>query len=255
MPFIANLTPAAHRELNVGRSMQIAFDAQPGLRATFELLAPLTNLAGEEGAGTSADLTGDIITTLPMMETTPGHYVGYYTAPLAETLTVAGAAISVRAVNTEGLGITALAPGQVWVNTPLDTDVPPPVTDEGLIISDRYPITNLTPTVDRRLVTGKTLMVEFDSVAGLNAYFELKSPLLYVEGEARGLAQADPTAGNANKLPMMEVTPGHYVGYFTIPSNLSLAGAAVQVTVYDAARYATQATAAGKLWINVVSSE
>jgi bacillopeptidase F len=99
-------------------------------------------------------------------------------------------------------------------------------------------------------------MVEFDAAAGLNAYFELKAPLLTVDGAARGYGiTSGNRPNNATKLPMMEVSPGHYVGYFTIPSNISFAGAQLQVTVVDAQRYASQAVANGRLWINVALPE
>jgi bacillopeptidase F len=49
---------------------------------------------------------------------------------------------------------------------------------------------------------------------------------------------------------MMETTPGHYVGYFTVPANLYLVGEIV-VFAADAAGRQAYAVAPGKLWANI----
>jgi bacillopeptidase F len=49
---------------------------------------------------------------------------------------------------------------------------------------------------------------------------------------------------------MMETSPGHYVGYFTIPANLYLVG---EIVVFATDKQGNQqsAVAPGKLWANV----
>ncbi|MUV39241.1 Bacillopeptidase [Lentibacillus sp. JNUCC-1] len=69
-PEISNLTPTEDKDLKAGQSVKIEFDSEPGLNATFSILMPLTNV----GAQVSNAIE------LPMMETSEGHYVGYWTA-------------------------------------------------------------------------------------------------------------------------------------------------------------------------------
>jgi bacillopeptidase F (M6 metalloprotease family) len=37
---------------------------------------------------------------------------------------------------------------------------------------------------------------------------------------------------NANELPMMETSEGHYIGYYTATSNVKAPGAIIEVKVY-----------------------
>jgi bacillopeptidase F len=103
-----------------------------------------------------------------------------------------------------------------------------------------FTIENVTPAVDISRQTGKSIMITFDSAPGLQAKFAIRAPL----------TDLSMRTNNAYELPMMETTPGHYVGYFTVPSNLYLVG---EIVVYaeDAAGNAQAAVAPGKLWANI----
>ena len=86
-PEIENLTPADDLIFTTGKSVKIEFDSEPGLKATFVIHMPLTNVGGQVQNATE----------LPMMEQGNGHYVGYWTVP-AETV-ANGAVIEVKAVD------------------------------------------------------------------------------------------------------------------------------------------------------------
>lgn len=102
-------------------------------------------------------------------------------------------------------------------------------------------IDNLTPATDLHLKTGKTAKIEFDSTAKLDASFVIHMPLTDVEK----------SIANATELPMREVSPGHYVGYWTVPSGITAKGAQIEVKVVDDHSNETRQVAAGKLFINV----
>ena len=57
-PDIENLTPAKDLYLATGKSVKIEFDSEPGLKATFVIHMPLTNVGGQVQNATE----------LPMME-------------------------------------------------------------------------------------------------------------------------------------------------------------------------------------------
>ncbi|MFD1019107.1 S8 family serine peptidase [Thalassobacillus hwangdonensis] len=98
------------------------------------------------------------------------------------------------------------------------------------------PIENLTPAEDTYLQAGESVKIEFDSEPGLDATFYIKMPLVNLS--------------NANDLPMMEVSPGHYVGYWTATSNLVAEGAEINVKTMDDYGNMAQQAAEGKLFIN-----
>lgn len=104
-------------------------------------------------------------------------------------------------------------------------------------------ITNLTPEQDVHLVTGKSVKFEFDSAPGLTANYIIHMPLTNVDGGN------DVT--NATELPMSEVSPGHYVGYWTVPLGVVADGARVEVKVTDNFGNAGRKIADGKLFINI----
>ncbi|MBD7985813.1 S8 family serine peptidase [Sporosarcina sp. Sa2YVA2] len=104
-------------------------------------------------------------------------------------------------------------------------------------------ITNLTPKQDVHLVTGKSVKFEFDSAPGLTASYIIHMPLTNVDGGN------DVT--NATELPMSEVSPGHYVGYWTVPLGVVADGARVEVKVTDNFGNAGRKIADGKLFINI----
>lgn len=100
-PTIENLTPAEDVHLTTGRSVKIEFNAEPGLKATFMVHMPLTNLPVNA-------------TELPMIEQTDGHYVGYWTVPYG---TVAnGAVLEVKAKDNFGNEARKAAEGKLYIN-------------------------------------------------------------------------------------------------------------------------------------------
>ena len=103
-PVIGNLTPSEDKELESGDSVKVEFDSEAGLDATFSLLLPLTNV----GAPTNA-------IELPMRETSPGHYVGYYTA--TKNVKANGAAIQVTATDDYGNKTIERAEGLLYINS------------------------------------------------------------------------------------------------------------------------------------------
>ncbi|MEZ7172848.1 S8 family serine peptidase [Sporosarcina sp. OR05] len=107
--------------------------------------------------------------------------------------------------------------------------------------SEELTITNLTPAEDVYVSVGQTVKIEFDSEAGLAATFSVHMPLTNV-----GLSR-----GNAFELPIREVRPGHYVGYWTIPFGVAAEGAQIEVKVRDIFGNETKKIAPGKLFINV----
>ncbi|MFD2046407.1 S8 family serine peptidase [Ornithinibacillus salinisoli] len=123
------------------------------------------------------------------------------------------------------------------------TDLAGNVSTETVMISADYTapeIDNLTPTEDQDLQTGETVMIEFDSEPGLRATFMVHMPLTNLGAQLY----------NATELPMMETSEGHYVGYWTVPSNLVADGAVIEVKVVDDFGNETRQLADGKLFIN-----
>lgn len=100
-------------------------------------------------------------------------------------------------------------------------------------------IENLTPDEDKTLSAGDSVKVEFDSEPGLRATFSIHMPLTNVQN------------ANATELPLMETTPGHYVGYYTATNNVKVDGAKIEVKVRDAYGNETRKVADGTLFINV----
>ncbi|KON88130.1 peptidase S8 [Sporosarcina globispora] len=104
-------------------------------------------------------------------------------------------------------------------------------------------VENLQPAKDQILKSGESVKIEFDSEAGLKAVFAIRMPLTNAINATNNLA-------NTTELPMMETSPGHYVGYYTATSNVKAPGAEVEIKVTDAYGNETRKTAAGKLFIN-----
>lgn len=102
-------------------------------------------------------------------------------------------------------------------------------------------IENLTPTEDVHLSTGKTVKFEFDSEPGLKATFFIHMPLTSTGGEVT----------NATELPMMEMSDGHYVGYWTAPYGSRVDGARLEVKVVDSFKNETRQIAEGKIYVNI----
>ncbi|TQR16590.1 S8 family peptidase [Psychrobacillus vulpis] len=108
-PVIENLTPSKDLNLTTGKSVKIEFDSTPGLKATFVIHMPLTNVGGQVQNATE----------LPMMELANGHYVGYWTVPYG---TVAdGAVIEVKAVDNFNNETRQKAAGKLYINVAAPT--------------------------------------------------------------------------------------------------------------------------------------
>jgi bacillopeptidase F len=102
-------------------------------------------------------------------------------------------------------------------------------------------IFNLTPDEDVELETGQSVMIEFESEPGLRTSFVVHMPL----------TDFGVMATNATELPMMETTPGNYVGYYTVPRNTYADGAVIEVKAVDDFRNETRQQAEGRLFINL----
>ncbi|WP_082684276.1 S8 family peptidase [Lentibacillus amyloliquefaciens] len=101
-------------------------------------------------------------------------------------------------------------------------------------------IDNLLPTEDKSLEAGESVRIEFDSEPGQDATFFIHMPLTNSSNQVE----------NATELPMMEVSDGHYVGYWTATNNIVAEGAQIEVKVVDEFGNETRKTAEGKLFIN-----
>src|SRR5699024_6332471 len=101
---IENLTPAEDKDLKAGESVKIEFDSEAGLDAVFSIKMPLTNV--------SSQLANAV--ELPVMETSDGHYVGYWTAP--SHVEADGAVIEVKVIDSHGNEARAEAEGKLKIN-------------------------------------------------------------------------------------------------------------------------------------------
>jgi bacillopeptidase F len=101
-------------------------------------------------------------------------------------------------------------------------------------------ITDLKPAEDVTLKKGESVKIEFTSEADLDATFVFHMPLTN---------NAQTT--NATELPMREVSPGNYVGYYTATKDLVADGAVIEVKAIDSYGNETRKTTHGKLFINV----
>ena len=109
-PAIENLQPTEDVYLDMGHTVTIEFDSEPGLHASFAIQMPLINPNGINS-----------VNELPMVETAPGHYVGYYTA--TSDVKAAGAQIEVRARDDFGNETRKVAPGKLYLNIPNEEPV------------------------------------------------------------------------------------------------------------------------------------
>ncbi len=103
-------------------------------------------------------------------------------------------------------------------------------------------IQNVKPEVDKVLKKGESVKIEFTSEPGLKASFFIHMPLT----QTKTLQVA-----NATDIPMMEVSPGYYVGYYTATKDMVASGATIEVKAVDSYGNESRQTANGKLYINV----
>ncbi|WP_449537124.1 S8 family serine peptidase [Ferdinandcohnia sp. Marseille-Q9671] len=101
-------------------------------------------------------------------------------------------------------------------------------------------ISDLTPTEDVRLQSGESVKIEFTSEPGLDATYAIRMPLTNTKG-----------LSNVTELPMREVSPGVYEGYWTAVSSVIADGAEIEVIVRDDFGNEARKIADGKLIINV----
>ncbi|MDM5201442.1 S8 family serine peptidase [Fictibacillus enclensis] len=101
---LENVKPDKNKSLKVGQSVKIEFDSSEDLDATFVIHMPLTNT---KAATSNA-------TELPMRETSPGHYEGYYTA--TSNVRATGATVEVRAQDDYGNTASEIAKGKLNIN-------------------------------------------------------------------------------------------------------------------------------------------
>lgn len=106
-PEISNLTPEEDVYLTTGKSVKIEFESEPGLNATFVVHMPLTDVNGSPTLDSNA-------TELPMMETSEGTYVGYWTVP--NNAYADGAKIEVKVRDSYGNVTTEVAEGDLFIN-------------------------------------------------------------------------------------------------------------------------------------------
>ncbi|WP_242057406.1 S8 family peptidase [Pseudalkalibacillus hwajinpoensis] len=101
-------------------------------------------------------------------------------------------------------------------------------------------INQLKPDQNKDLQAGESVKIEFDSAPGIKATFSIRMPLV------------NPTMmpSSMTEFPMMEVSEGHYVGYWTATSNVVAEGAEIEVKVKDSFGNETRKTAEGLLNIN-----
>ncbi|ASK62885.1 peptidase S8 [Virgibacillus phasianinus] len=103
-PVVENVTPTEDKNLKTGQSVKIEFDSEPGLRGTFFVHMPLTDMGLQIANATE----------LPMMEQSDGHYVGYWTVPSG--VKADGAVIEVKAVDSFHNETRKIAKGKLFIN-------------------------------------------------------------------------------------------------------------------------------------------
>ncbi len=101
-------------------------------------------------------------------------------------------------------------------------------------------ISELTPKDNMNLSSGESVKISFKSREKLDATFVLHMPLT----NARSKLQ------NTTELPIREVAPGTYEGYWTATSIAKAKGAVIEVIVKDDYGNVTRQKAEGTLTIN-----
>ncbi|MCC2251086.1 S8 family serine peptidase [Virgibacillus sp. AGTR] len=104
IPSINHLNPEDDVFLETGESVHIEFDSVPGLKASFLIHMPLVN----EPLGLAN------VTELPMIETSDGHYQGFWTA--INNLRAQGAVIEVKVEDEYGNTNRQQANGKLFIN-------------------------------------------------------------------------------------------------------------------------------------------
>jgi bacillopeptidase F len=92
------------------------------------------------------------------------------------------------------------------------------------------------------LKKGESVKIEFTSEPDIDATFSIQMPLTNLKPSQ---------LANATELPMREVSPGYYVGYYTATKDMVADGAVIEVKAVDSYGNESRITADGKLFINV----
>src|SRR5699024_154507 len=104
-PEIDNLKPDKDQHIEAGESVKVEFESEPGLDATFVIHMPLTNTKGAKVQNA---------TELPIRETSPGHYKGYWTA--TKNAYAEGAVIEVIVIDSFDNETREKAEGKLFIN-------------------------------------------------------------------------------------------------------------------------------------------
>lgn len=102
-------------------------------------------------------------------------------------------------------------------------------------------LSNLKPDSDKHLKSGQSVIISFDSEPGLDASFKIKLPL-------ENTIMTKTTS--INEIPMMETSPGHYIGTWTATTMGNIRGAGIEVIVKDDYGNVSKQKADGELYIN-----
>ncbi|MEH7113937.1 S8 family serine peptidase [Neobacillus niacini] len=107
-------------------------------------------------------------------------------------------------------------------------------------------IANVKPAEDKTLKKGESVKIEFTSEPGLTTSFAIHMPLTNLRTSQ---------VQNATELPMREVSPGYYEGYYTATKDMVADGAVIEVKAVDSFGNESRKTADGKLFINVKNKD
>ncbi|MFB5267822.1 S8 family serine peptidase [Paenibacillus enshidis] len=100
LPEIGNLSPAEDVRLTSGETVEVSFDSEPGLDASFRIELPLS-VSSTDRPGT------------PLTETSAGHYEGSYTTP--SSLVLDGGVIVITIRDRAGNETEIETPGKLYV--------------------------------------------------------------------------------------------------------------------------------------------
>jgi len=118
------------------------------------------------------------------------------------------------------------------------------VTNETVTVDVNYHspnIKNLSPGEDVFIDSGESVKIEFDSEPGQRAIFMIQMPLTGYNS----------LISSQTEFPLMEMSDGHYVGYWTASKQAVAEGAVIEVKVTDNYGNQDYKKANGKLYINV----
>ncbi|MGB8451530.1 MAG: S8 family serine peptidase [Anaerocolumna sp.] len=154
---------------------------------------------------------------ISMEEVEEGYYAGTWTVPQA---TINGLLVEAEFTDNAGNTVSATAEGKINITA-------------------EQALSDLEPSADVTLKGGEELTVSFSSGEGGSASFKIL------------FSDIDVTKTTITS--MIEVSPGYYVGTWTVPYNTKINGLSVEVTYTDVNGKIITATAEGR--INIVQSD